>query len=94
MARRLRHRINDELKPGRDCLLSVAFLMLTVPDGETDRLEATRLQPGILDGVWTPEITSHDDTPDTPAPQCDFFSIRRRAQVKGAGARAQSRPAW
>ncbi len=49
--------------------MSVAFLMLTVPDSEPDRLETPRLQPGIVDGVWTPEITSHDDTPDTPAPQ-------------------------
>ncbi len=49
--------------------MSVAFLMLTVPDSEPDRLETPRLQPGIVDGVWTPEITSHDDTPDNPAPQ-------------------------
>ncbi len=85
MARRLPHRINHQLKPGRDCLLSVAFLMLTVPDGEPDRLETTRLQPGIVDGVWTPEITSHDDTPDTPVPQRDFFSNVCGAHVEPHG---------
>ncbi len=65
--------------------MPVAFLMLTVPDSEPDRLETTRLQPGIVDGVWTPEITSHDDTPDDPAPQCDFLSIRCRAHVEPHG---------
>src|SRR5437879_3755524 len=63
-----RDRINDQLKPGGDGLLPVAFLVFSVPDRKGNRLHAAGPECGIV--VWIPRLHGAlaDDPPTSLLP--------------------------
>src|SRR2546422_5303958 len=61
-------RINDQLEPGGDSLLPVAFLVFSVPDRKGDRLHATRSERGVVVGIPRLHGALEDDPPTSLLP--------------------------